>query len=606
MNSSIQKQLRKDEKDQYLISEIAAARKRQQGDCPRRGQQPALDQNAFEEVESMVPAGPGGDFILKDSGVYKVTNDGTEKKICSKLDVVAKVRSSDSVGWGLLLEWSDPDNKVHRWACPLELLAGDGLDFRKFLMSHGLVITPGRKAAQALQLYVQTFCTNERIYCVDQAGWHDRAYVLPGCVISNDKLSEGFILQANGVPQQLRQSGTVKDWRDKVGKFCMGNSRLILAASIAFASPLVSIAGDESGGIHLVGKSSCGKSTAQRVAVSIWSDPSFKVTWRATSNGLEAIAASRNDGLLVLDEIGQASARETGSTVYMLGNGEGKQRSSRSGFARKAVKWRLLILSSGEVGLATHISADGQRVRAGQENRLCDVPANQKFGIFDELHGFANGAEIADYLNKESAACYGTPIRTYLQHLVEMDTKLLSVFIQQKKADFIRKNVPADADGQVRRVAARFALIAAGGEMASRLAITGWQAGDAIDAASKCFQSWIALRGGTKSQEESQALSTVRYYIEKHGDDRFSLWNGKVVDKVINRAGYWRRNRGKKEYLITSEVFKKDICAGLDPIRTAKILRDNGCLVTNESDRLTIKLGRKRFYCVTDDLLAGE
>jgi uncharacterized protein (DUF927 family) len=54
----------------------------------------------------------------------------------------------------------------------------------------------------------------------------------------------------------------VDDWRANVGRFCSGNSRLILAASCAFAGPVLSLVGGESGGVHFVGATSTGKSTA--------------------------------------------------------------------------------------------------------------------------------------------------------------------------------------------------------------------------------------------------------------------------------------------------------------------------------------------------------
>ena len=41
-----------------------------------------------------------------------------------------------------------------------------------------------------------------------------------------------------------------------------GNSRMVFALSVAFAGPLIEPAGEDSGGFHLRGVSSTGKSTA--------------------------------------------------------------------------------------------------------------------------------------------------------------------------------------------------------------------------------------------------------------------------------------------------------------------------------------------------------
>ena len=81
------------------------------------------------------------------------------------------------------------------------------------------------------------------------------------------------------------------DWRDRIGALCVGNSRLVFAVASAFAGPLLRPAGMESGGFHLRGDSSSGKTTALRLAASVNGGPSYMQRWRTTSNGLEGAAA---------------------------------------------------------------------------------------------------------------------------------------------------------------------------------------------------------------------------------------------------------------------------------------------------------------------------
>jgi uncharacterized protein (DUF927 family) len=64
----------------------------------------------------------------------------------------------------------------------------------------------------------------------------------------------------------------------------------------------------------------------------------FIRTWRATSNGLEGVAALHCDSLLCLDEMGQVDSREGGHIAYMLANGVGKTRATRTGEARPAAE----------------------------------------------------------------------------------------------------------------------------------------------------------------------------------------------------------------------------------------------------------------------------
>lgn len=62
----------------------------------------------------------------KRAGLYRMesTADGDvkETRLGPPLFVRGMTRDADGNDWGLLLEWHDPDGKLHRWAMPLELL----------------------------------------------------------------------------------------------------------------------------------------------------------------------------------------------------------------------------------------------------------------------------------------------------------------------------------------------------------------------------------------------------------------------------------------------------------------------------------------------------
>jgi putative DNA primase/helicase len=111
--------------------------------------------------------------------------------------------------------------------------------------------------------------------------------------------------------------GTLEDWQQNVARFAVGNSRLVLSISMAFAAALIGPCGMESGGVHFVGPSSTGKTTTLVAAGSVWGggDAGYVQTWRTTSNGLEATAAAHNDALLCLDELAQVSSQEAGTTA---------------------------------------------------------------------------------------------------------------------------------------------------------------------------------------------------------------------------------------------------------------------------------------------------
>lgn len=121
---------------------------------------------------------------------------------------------------------------------------------------------------------------------------------------------ELFIPEAPQLSDIFEPSGTLEDWQKNVAIPCLGNPLLELAIAFAFTGPLLEPCGLEGGGLHFFGPSSCGKTTALKVAGSVCGGGGkygYIRQWRATDNALEGTAATHCDNLLCLDEIGQAS-----------------------------------------------------------------------------------------------------------------------------------------------------------------------------------------------------------------------------------------------------------------------------------------------------------
>jgi putative DNA primase/helicase len=305
--------------------------------------------------------------------------------------------------------------------------------------------------------------------------------------------------------------GTLADWQERIGRFCVGNSRLTFAASCAFVGPLLpSTLVFFGGGFHLVGDSSCGKTTALRVAASVWGGPDYLQRWQATANRIEALAVQHSDRLLCLDELTALDPRLADESAYMLSNGQGKARADRTGSALPRLTWRLLFLSAGEVGLADYIGGPDKRRMFGQRLRLIDLPADAGagLGIFEDCHGHEGGGALAQYLTRAAEAAYGTPGRAWLECLTDR-TEGLSRTLRERmgaiERTFERAFVPKAAAGPETAAVhmippvRRFALVAAAGEMATKAGLTGWPAGAATDAARACFDAW-ALRHADQAE----------------------------------------------------------------------------------------------------------
>ncbi|MES2000363.1 MAG: DUF927 domain-containing protein [Pseudomonadota bacterium] len=549
---------------------------------------PPSGQQQSATLDKAAPHNPKTPFLCTDEGVWHFgkNDNGTEAPalwLCSKLEITALTRDAKNEAWGRLIEFDDLDGTHHTWALPMDLLKGDGTEYRGMLLSMGLQLSTMQKARNLLTQYIQTARVETRARCVERTGWHGGVFVMPERTIG--EADERILYQsASAAPGTFRQRGTLADWQAHVAAPCMGNSRLLFAVSAAFAAPLLEITGMESGGFHFRGDSSTGKTTALRLAASIWGGTDYLQRWRATDNGLEALAAQHSDCLLVLDELSQVDPKAAGEVAYMLANGSGKARANRTGAMRDTASWRLLFVSSGEAGLAEHMALANRKPKAGMEVRLLDIPADagHGLGLFDTLHDHASGAVFSKAITEAALKYYGSPSVAFLHKLVEHRDKI-SGMVKKGQQQFMEQHLPADAGGQSHRAALRFALVGVAGELATVWGITGWAPGSAMQAAATCFKAWLSQRGGAGNQEAAAMLAQVRQFFELHGDARFTDWDRATDDhapKTLNRAGFRKTSTttGETEYYVLREVFRGDVCRGFDYRAIAKQLAGLGCL----------------------------
>jgi len=525
----------------------------------------------------------------------------TEDWVCSPLYVDAVTHDDQQHNFGRLLRFKNTLGRWREWAMPMELLKASGDELRGELLAMGVQIDPN--GHRLLGRYLQAITPKRRARCALSVGWCGKSYVLPDVVIGADAAGVIFQSGERGHDEHSR-AGTLDGWRDGIASQAVGNPLLALALSVAFAGPLLARCNAESGGVHFVGDSSTGKTTAIEAACATWGGTGFRRSWRATANGMEGAATMFNDCLLALDEISECDPREVGAIVYALGNGRGKQRASRSGAARAVTRWRCAVLSSGERTIGTTMAEGGHRAKAGQSVRLLDVPAARRYGAWDTLHSFQNGPALSDAIKRTAATHYGHAGRAYLERLTR-DSRDFAETLERIKG------LPAFAadggEGQDKRAAGRFALLALAGELATEYGITGWPEGEAINAAAEAFKAWRGLRG-SGNDERRQIVERVADFIERHGDSRFSDVVANDGDAMrINRAGWWRDEAGGRVYLFNAAGLKEAL-AGFDFKRALDTLQQVGALPPSSGERSKPeRIGGRlvRVYAIHADQLRG-
>ncbi|MFG5777978.1 DUF927 domain-containing protein [Comamonas sp. J-3] len=505
----------------------------------------------------------------------------TQQWVSSPLHVDAITFDSSEGNFGRLLRFRNTLGSWRTWSMPMSMLKSDAADLRGVLLAQGVHIDPGYAGRHLLATYLQSEVPKRKMEAVLQTGWvggQFNAYALPDCVIGPN--ASRVVYQSEGfAADEYTQRGTLDTWREGIASLAIGNPVLVLAISAAFAGPVLARVGVESGGIHLIGDSSTGKSTALHAGASVWGGDSFRRSWRATSNGLEGAAAMFNDSLLALDEISECDPRDVGQIVYMVGNGRGKQRASRAGAARPVYRWRTSLLSNGERSIASTMAEAGQRPKAGQSVRLLDIPVQRKFGAWDNLHQHASGPAFSDAIKRSAAKSHGTAGREFLEKLTR-DTSDLTARLEELKSH-LTANMHT-GDGQPARAAARLAVLALAGELATAYGITGWDEGEATKAAAVGLGAWLSMRGDvTGNAESSQIEQAVLDFIDRHGDSRFSDVNGPFDEHrmvmVRDRTGWWNSTSEGIEYWFTTEGMR-DALKGFDFHRAVRVMQASGLM----------------------------
>jgi putative DNA primase/helicase len=198
-------------------------------------------------------------------------------------------------------------------------------------------------------------------------------------------------------------------------------------------------------------------------------------------------------------------------------------------------------------------------------------------------------------------------------------------------------------------VAARFALVAAAGELATCWGITGWREGEATRAAKALFDAWCEQRGGRLDGEEISIVRQVAAVLGERGEGNFPWWHRAAEDHRPNAAHRWGLRKlldatgeGVEsnsqfharygddispeaaevvscEYFILAEPFRREVCKGLDPRLVARVLLKRGHLVpgegkhgqSDESRRADRKerlpaIGEARCYRIRPSIFADE
>jgi putative DNA primase/helicase len=525
----------------------------------------------------------------------KIEETGEFKKslttIGNHLVAIAYVDNVDRNGASIYIEFKTQRNQIVRWLLPRKDLVGNSEIIAELLARGYWYRVRGR--AQLVEYLIGLGSDIEKTYTItDRTGWVNKSFVLPNRTYGDETLKFKDIEPIKDTAFECK--GTLEDWKSNVAALATGNSRLIFALGCAFSAPLAPLLEVESGGFHLFGATSTGKTSTLKLASSVMGIPNKAIQrWRATANGLEGLAVAHNHLLLPLDEIGQADPRDVGNAAYMLANGQGKTRANRTGDRIVPKTWNLQYLSTGEITLTNYLKSANIAVKGGQEIRMLDLPACPVGGngVLDSIGKFATAADFIRELDIQCDRHCGTALDTFLNQLTQ-DAQSPE-WVKTTKARLweiaTKLSKIAPSDEVIGRVSLRFALVQTALEVAHSYGLLPFPIEQISWAIATMQTDWLNTRGGVGSLEMKQALERIEnlFVVNQHNNDRiYQVGEAETNQGVRNLLAYRKLDTFDNafEFWVPNAVFNSEIAKDCDRSELIQELQRKGWIKPSGAD----------------------
>ncbi|MDS4025707.1 MAG: DUF927 domain-containing protein [Candidatus Contendobacter sp.] len=475
--------------------------------------------------------------VQEKNGKDTQSKHGDPVWISIPFELLATTDDGQGHGHGLALRFLSIHGHAHTWTLPRALLVMEGRELFQKLYDMGFHMSVTDNAFHRLREYLNRARSEvadmPKALSVARTGWATGGrFILPDEIFGANG-SDIFYQSDDPRPSPYTLRGSLEGWRNGVAVPAAPYDLPVFALSCAFAGPLLEPLRIESGGFHFEGLTSTGKTSAQRFALSVWGDSrELLQTWNGTRVGVELVTAAYSDTLLVLDEIGQADPKAIGEIVYLICNENGRTRGNVRLTHRANLRWRTLLLSSGEKSLSQVMAGPGGfPPAAGQETRLAHIPVDvDGAGIFAGLAEPDRRKALLGDIGQAAKRNHGHAARAFLTRLTAPDglpdPEETAALVKSKAA----RLAGADSTNEIDRVALRFALVGFAGELATRWGITGWEHGRALEAAAAMFERWKA-HWGAANRDETLFLLRCNEWLAEHQTGSFAEIN--PLDKNV-------------------------------------------------------------------------
>lgn len=521
------------------------------------------------------------------AGLYIADSSGTSLEVCDEFSVKGIVVDANGQNPAYLIRFKTLLGGEATEAIPVALI-NSPKQLIKLLISLGFQVPQNniKHRGDAIRHYLEFNCQVDKPFVrANSDGWKQlpdgtNVYVYGDSVLG----AKSSRFQAIRLPASIASNrrGNQAAWHDLLSLF-RREPIAVLAVCAALSAPLLGPLGFGTLMLFLVGPSSIGKTIILMLIASIFDSPNDMLTWEGTDNGIEANALQRKDKPLVIDEVGQARARQFAALSYRLTNTGSKQRATAKGEAVDVQRTRITIISAGEISPLEHMTQAGITPKQGQDVRLVAVPAKLKHGVWNDLGKFASGADKSHYIQSELQNVHGIAGRQFCKHVaIDVDVYVPTF---AAVADDLAQEIYPDAhtleDGVPGRVLRNFALFAFAGLLAVEKQIVPWNDKNVMEAVKHGYGSWLADYQARQPVQDATLLAPMRLFFQSQRSTKFKPLNTWRDNHEGTVAGFEYVNRkDERLFLVYPTYFKQNLCGDhalkdvLMVLRKANLLRE--------------------------------
>jgi len=424
-----------------------------------------------------------------------------------------------------------------------------------------------------------------RAWATCRMGWlrgGDLGFALGHEVIGSDLVQVEF--ETDGTEIQIADAlvsaGTLDGWIRGI-ELCAPHPLVMLAVYASIAAPMLeAIPQAPNAIIDWSGATSRGKTTALRIAASVWGNPDERAfglvqKWNQTSNFLERIATFCTHMPMLMDDTKDVIPKYRpgiAPMVYQVAGGKGRGRAKATGTQRTA-SWRTVLLSTGEAPLTSFSQDAGARARV-----VC---------LQGQPFGWGDNEPLVLEINESLAANCGHFGRVVVGWLADHRDDWPAIAERYKQLTMIYADqVEASATKRLARIVGLLAIAKEIGE----------RCGLPLPLCDPLASAWeAAQRGGIDTDRPKAALQEVYSWAVSHAAEFWGRHDQGYDGEPTRRpskgwAGAW--DTGEWEMIVFKPECLHSILRhlGYEPAAVLPLWHEREWMKSNEAGRDTYRV----------------